>query len=491
MNTISGTAGNDSGLGTTADDEIFAGDGNDTISGGAGNDVIYGGKGTDTATYSGSYANFKIEALYAGKNNAFSGFSVSDLSGSEGIDSISTDVEYLTFSSGAVIYKVEGDKLSIVDTSPPTIAISSSASAIGQSETATITFTLSESSTNFTASDVTVTGGTLSNFSGSGTAYTALFTPTANSVTNGVIKVESGVFTDAAGNVNADGSDSNNTLTMTVNTVLSVNKVLGSDTNDLIIATNALDRIDGGSGTDTVIWNSVSSNYQLIPASTGWQVAEKTAVNAADTLVNVENLQFSDRTVIIESTQHSSYATLPAELYQFFITAFNAAPGVSYMDQLAQAYSYGLSVKEIVEIFTTKSQFTSVYAPTLSNQDLATQLVNNIIKTSATAEAKSSAVNDIQAALDSGWTVGRVIFQVFGNLAKMPLTDPSYGNTTKQFNNQIAVAKYYTDTLNQSTTDLETLRDVVQSVTSSTDVSTDASIAQLIGVALLTGGLTA
>ena len=73
----------------------------------------------------------------------------------------------------------------------------------------------------------------------------------------------------------------------------------------------------------------------------------------------------------------------------------------------------------------------------------------------------------------------------------MPLTDPSYGNTTKQFNNQIAVAKYYTDTLNQSTTDLETLRDVVQSVTSSTDVSTDASIAQLIGVALLTGGLTA
>jgi hypothetical protein len=97
-------------------------------------------------------------------------------------------------------------------------------------------------------------------------------------------------------------------------------------------------------------------------------------------------------------------------------------------------------------------------------------------------------VSDIKAALDIGWTVGRVIFQVFGNLAKMPLTDPFYGNTTKQFNNQITVAKYYTETLNQSTTDLETLRDVVQSVTSSTDVSSDAAIAQLIGVALLTGG---
>ena len=210
-----------------------------------------------------------------------------------------------------------------------------------------------------------------------------------------------------------------------------------------------------------------------------------------DTLVNIERLQFSDKTVLIESKSHASYAALPAELYQFFITAFDAAPGVTYMDQLAEAYNYGLSVKEIVDIFTTKSQFTSVYASTLSNQDLATQLVNNIIKTSATETVKASAVADIKAALDIGWTVGRVIFQVFGNLARMPLTDPFYGNTTKQFNNQIAVAKYYTDTLNQSTTDMETLKDIVQSVSSSTDVSTDAAIAQLIGVALLTGGLAA
>ena len=210
-----------------------------------------------------------------------------------------------------------------------------------------------------------------------------------------------------------------------------------------------------------------------------------------DTLVNIERLQFSDKTVLIESKSHASYAALPAELSQFFITAFDAAPGVTYMDQLAEAYNYGLSVKEIVDIFTTKSQFTSVYASTLSNQDLATQLVNNIIKTSATETVKASAVADIKAALDIGWTVGRVIFQVFGNLARMPLTDPFYGNTTKQFNNQIAVAKYYTDTLNQSTTDMETLKDIVQSVSSSTDVSTDAAIAQLIGVALLTGGLAA
>ena len=105
------------------------------------------------------------------------------------------------------------------DTTAPTIAIATSATNLSAAQTATITFTLSESSSNFVASDVTVSGGTLSNFSGSGTTYTALFTPTANSTTSGVVRVASGVFSDAAGNVNADGSDTNNSVTMTVNTV--------------------------------------------------------------------------------------------------------------------------------------------------------------------------------------------------------------------------------------------------------------------------------
>lgn len=48
-----------------------------------------------------------------------------------------------------------------------------------------------------------------------------------------------------------------------------------------------------------------------------------------------------------------------------------------------------------------------------------------------------------------------------------------------------------TETLNQSTTDLETLRDVIQPVTQTSNVSSDTLVAQLIGVALITGGSTA
>lgn len=102
-----------------------------------------------------------------------------------------------------------------VDTVLPTIALSTSKTNLIEGDTATVTFTLSEASTTFTALDITITGGTISNFLGSGTTYTATFTPTANSLANGVISVASGVFTDTAGNINVDGADKNNVLNFT------------------------------------------------------------------------------------------------------------------------------------------------------------------------------------------------------------------------------------------------------------------------------------
>lgn len=106
------------------------------------------------------------------------------------------------------------------DTSPPTVAVTTNAASLSASQTALITFTLSELSTDFVVGDVAVFGGTLSNFSGSGFTYTALFTPTANSTANGSVSVASGVFTDAAGNANADGSDANNLLTLAIDTLI-------------------------------------------------------------------------------------------------------------------------------------------------------------------------------------------------------------------------------------------------------------------------------
>ena len=104
------------------------------------------------------------------------------------------------------------------DTTPPNIAISSNLASLGKGDTPTITFSLSEPSNNFNQSDISVSGGSLSNFSGSGSSYTAIFTPEPNSTTNGVISVGSGAFSDSAGNTNQDGSDRDNSLNLSIDT---------------------------------------------------------------------------------------------------------------------------------------------------------------------------------------------------------------------------------------------------------------------------------
>ena len=171
-------------------------------------------------------------------------------------------------------------------------------------------------------------------------------------------------------------------------------------------------------------------------------------------------------------------------MYQFFAVAFNAAPGEVYMGQVADAYNAGMTLQDIVNVFTTKSQFTSTYAESLTHQQVATLLVDNVVKNSAAETVKAGAVNEIVAALDAGWSRGDVIYRVFGVLAAVPVSDLAWGNTAKQFQNEIAVTRYYTEVMSQTATDLPTLRSIIASVDQNTDVSTPEHIATLIGVAL-------
>lgn len=178
------------------------------------------------------------------------------------------------------------------------------------------------------------------------------------------------------------------------------------------------------------------------------------------------------------------------DAYNFFIVAFGAAPGTTYMDQLNDAYASGMTTKQIVNVYTTKAQFTSIYPNFLSNSAFATSLVNNVVKTSATDAAKAEAVIDIQAALNSGMTRGDVITQVFTNLINMSKTDAKWGSTATLLANEVAVAQYYTETLLGNSTDITALRAVVASVTATTDVSSPAAIAAQFPVAAGTFTLT-
>ena len=111
-----------------------------------------------------------------------------------------------------------------IDNTAPTIAITDddADNSLSAGDTSTLTFNLSEASSNFIESDVTISGGSLSNWTAfSSTVYTATFTPTTNSTTDGVISVASSKFSDAAGNTNNDGSNAYNSLTVSIDSTTS------------------------------------------------------------------------------------------------------------------------------------------------------------------------------------------------------------------------------------------------------------------------------
>ncbi len=176
-------------------------------------------------------------------------------------------------------------------------------------------------------------------------------------------------------------------------------------------------------------------------------------------------------------------STTKTELYQFFAIAFNAAPGVTYMSQLADAVNAGMTVKQVVNVFTTKSQFLSTYPNFFTNEQFANKLVTNVVENSASAEAKAAAVADITAALNAGWSRGDVIYQVFSNLANKSFADETWGNTAKQMANQVAYAEYYTETLMGDTETLSTLRGVIADVTYESATTTTAMQQALVPIA--------
>ena len=130
---------------------------------------------------------------------------------------------------------------------PLQIVITSDKSALKSGETATITFTLSESSTDFDDADIVEVGGTLGTLSGTGTVYTATFTPDISSITTATFNIAAGTFTDSAGNSNIAATQ----LSVTVDTAVPNAPVISTVTDDISPITGTV--VSGGTTNDTML----------------------------------------------------------------------------------------------------------------------------------------------------------------------------------------------------------------------------------------------
>ncbi|MCZ8104610.1 MAG: Ig-like domain-containing protein, partial [Burkholderiales bacterium] len=154
-----------------------------------------------------------------------------------------------------------------IDTKNPTVGINFASQPLtSQNFSTTITFQFSEAVSGFAASDVTLTNGVLSNFTGSGSSYTATFTATNFQSPTGTVVVSNG-YSDTPGN---QGVANSANIALTVgggpdpndgpsggssvigSGTIGADSITGSTGNDNLSGIDGNDTISGGDGNDTI-----------------------------------------------------------------------------------------------------------------------------------------------------------------------------------------------------------------------------------------------
>mgnify|MGYP001997093969 CR=1 FL=1 len=205
---IAGNIGNLTIAPGTIIERAIGGSGNDIFRGNGANNTLDGGDGTDTVLLNGAPSDYSM-------SYSDGSLILQDLrSGQPDGTNTLINIESFHF-NGETLSR--SDLLDQLDITPPTILLSSNASSLRTGQTASISFSLSEASTDFTQADISLSGASLSNWTAhSPTSYSATFRPNNHDKSIGTISVESGTFSDAAGNFNIDGSDRDNSVSIQI-----------------------------------------------------------------------------------------------------------------------------------------------------------------------------------------------------------------------------------------------------------------------------------
>jgi hypothetical protein len=208
-----------------------------------------------------------------------------------------------------------------IDRSNPTVVISTSAVALGAGNpSASISFSLDfEASNNFTVEDISVVGGTLSNFSGSGLTFSATLTATSGFEGTGRVSIRSGVFTSTAGNPNRASVDLEIPIDLVSPTVVSVDRFVANGAygvgSEVDVVVNFSEPITVTGTPSLLLETGTTDRKATFLSSTQSQIVFRYTVQAGDNStdlnyhsVNALNLEGG---AIFDVAQNNAVLTLP------------------------------------------------------------------------------------------------------------------------------------------------------------------------------------
>lgn len=191
---------------------------------------------------------------------------------------------------------------------------------------------------------------------------------------NQIIDLRSGYFSSVGG---LKGN-----VTIAMNAVIEnaiggsgIDTINGNAADNRLVGGSGADVLDGGKGIDTAVYSGAFANYKVTAGVDGaWSVADRVGGDGTDSLLNIERLAFSDRTV---SLVDSRVATAVSNILR--LTTFSAAAepitkslgasmatGASYTDAIGQVAKAALSTSGVAVM---SYQFFTGKTPTAAGMD--------------------------------------------------------------------------------------------------------------------------
>ena len=191
---------------------------------------------------------------------------------------------------------------------------------------------------------------------------------------NQIIDLRSGYFSSVGG---LKGN-----VTIAMNAVIEnaiggsgIDAINGNAADNRLVGGSGADVLDGGKGIDTAVFSGAFVNYKVTAGVDGaWSVADRVGGDGTDSLLNIERLAFSDRTI---SLVDSRVATAVSNILR--LTTFSAAAepitqslgasmatGASYTDAIGQVAKAALSTSSVAVM---SYQFFTGKTPTAAGMD--------------------------------------------------------------------------------------------------------------------------
>ena len=131
------------------------------------------------------------------------------------------------------------------------------------------------------------------------------------------------------------------------------------------------DAIDGGEGTDTAVYGAARAQYTVQRSGSAWAVSGGT--DGADTLTNVERLQFTGSMLALDTGGDAGKA------FRVYQAALNRTPDSTGLGYWIAQLDSGMTGVEVASRFMDSAEFRALYGTHSNTGQTVTAIYNNVL----------------------------------------------------------------------------------------------------------------